>query len=254
MRRRSIAITTALFACATTALTACSGSGSGSASGAGSAKSPATAKTPAASPVPATPAAEKGPYADLTGGQIVVNALKATRQATSLHMKADFTDSAKDGSSTMDVSMDTKGDCTGTMGQGKDTIKITKVGKFAYMKTKDTGAKWVKADTTTADGKELATACDLDNFLKSFEQDDTDGKHDTSKKGGTTTVDGHPAISITDRDGKEHYTVNVATTGKPYILKVVVTGGDNPGTMEFSHFDEPIQAVAPPKSSVIPSR
>ncbi|MFD7164254.1 hypothetical protein [Streptomyces violascens] len=242
MRRRTIVTTTALFVCATTALTACSGSGSGSGPGSSAPKELSAAKTPAA----ATPAAAKGPYADLTGGQIATNALKATRQATSLHLKANIAD-AKEGPSTMDLSMDHNGDCTGTMGQGKDTIRIIKTGKIAYLKTRDSGNKWVKADTTSRDGKELASACDLNNFLGSLKDDDTDT---AAKKGATTTVGGRTAITLTETDGNEHYTIDVATTGKPYVLRLVVVGGDSPGTMEFSQFDEPIHAVAPPKSAI----
>ncbi|GGY30239.1 hypothetical protein [Streptomyces xanthochromogenes] len=246
MRRRTIATTTALFTCvAAMALTACSGSGSGSDSGSGPGASngPSAARTPAA----ATPAAAKGPYADLTGGQIVTNSFRATRQAGSLHLKAKIAD-AKEGPSTMDLSMDHKGDCAGTMGQGKDTIRIIKTGKVMYLKTRDSGNKWVKTDTTSADSKELASSCDLNSFLDSFKGDDTDTE---AKKGATTTVGGRTAIALTESDGAEHYTIDVATTGKPYLLKMVITGGDSPGTMEFSQFDQPIHAVAPPKSAVL---
>ncbi|MGW8332596.1 hypothetical protein ACWGLE_32410 [Streptomyces sp. NPDC055897] len=241
MRRRTIATATVLFTCvATTALTACSGSGSTSASASAS----ASAKE---SPATESPAAAKGPYANLTGGQIVTNSFRATRQATSLHLKANIAD-AKEGPSILDLSMDHKGDCTGTMGQGKDTVRIIKTGHVVYLKTRDSGTKWVKTNTASSDGKELASACDLNTFLNGFQGNDTDT---AAKKGATSTVGGRAAIVITETDGPEHYTLDVATTGKPYLLKEVVVGGDSPGTMEFSQFDQPIRAVAPPKSSII---
>ncbi|GAA2445597.1 hypothetical protein ACFPFX_05545 [Streptomyces mauvecolor] len=237
MRRRTIATSTVLFVCATTALTACSGSGSGTA-----AKDSAAPQTPAAvSPAAAAP---KDPNADLTGGQILTNSLKVTRQATSLHLKADIAD-AKEGASKMDLSLDTKGDCTGTIAQGKDTVAIIKIGKTVYLRPQGT-SKWTKTNTASADGKDLASVCDLNNFLGGFQ-----GEEDTeAKKGATTKVDGLPAIVLTEKDGNESYTMDVATSGKPYLLKMVTVGGDSPGTLAFSHFGEPVHAVAPIRSSL----
>ncbi|MFD7339942.1 hypothetical protein ACFV98_28645 [Streptomyces violascens] len=235
MRRRTIA-TTVLFVCATTALTACSGSGSGTA-----AKDSAAPQAPAAvSPAAAAP---KGPDADLTGGQILTNSLKATRQATSLHLKADIAD-PKEGASKMDLSLDAKGDCTGTIAQGKDTIGIIKIGKTVYLRPQGAG-KWTKTNTDSADGKDLASVCDLNNFLGGFQGEDTE-----AKKGATTKVDGRPAIVLTEKDGAESYTMDVATSGKPYLLKMVTVGGDSPGTLSFSHFGEPVHAVAPTRPSI----
>ncbi|WP_053725037.1 hypothetical protein [Streptomyces sp. WM6378] len=233
MRRRTIAI---LFVCATTVLTACSGSGSGTA-----AKDSAAPRTPAAvSPAAAAP---KGSDADPTGGQILTDSLKVTRQATSLHLKADIAD-PKEGATKMDLSLNSKGDCTGTIAQGKDTIGIIKIGKTVYLRPQGTG-KWTKTNTASADGKDLASVCDLNNFLGGFQGEDT-----AAEKGATTKVDGHPAIVLTEKDGDESYTMDVATSGKPYLLKMVTVGGDSPGTLAFSHFGEPVHAVAPTRSSI----
>ncbi|MFI6050944.1 hypothetical protein ACIBCO_12760 [Streptomyces violascens] len=237
MRRRTIATTTVLFVCAT-ALTACSGSGSGTA-----AKDSATPQAPAAASPAVAAAASKGPDADLTGGQILTNSLKVTRQATSLHLKADIAD-PKEGASRMDLSLNSKGDCTGTIAQGKDTIGIIKIGKTVYLRPQGT-SKWTKTNTASADGKDLASVCDLNNFLGGFQGEDTE-----AKKGAATKVDGHPAIVLTERDGAENYTMDVATSGKPYLLKMVTVGGDSPGTLAFSHFGEPVHAVAPTRSSI----
>lgn len=236
MRRRTIATTTVLFVCATTALTACSGSGSGTA-----AKDPAAPRTPTA--VNPAAAASTGPYADLTGGQILTNSLKVTRQATSLHLKADVAD-PKEGATKMDLSLDSKGDCTGTIAQGKDTIGIIKIGKTVYLRPQGT-SKWTKTNTASTDGKDLASVCDLNNFIGGFQGEDT-----AADKGATTKVDGRPAIVLTEKDGAESYTMDVATSGKPYLLKMVTVGGDSPGTLAFSRFDEPVHAVAPARSAI----
>ncbi|MFG2722328.1 hypothetical protein ACGFW5_29170 [Streptomyces sp. NPDC048416] len=243
MRRRTIVTSTALLVCATTALTACSSSGSGS--GSGSAKGAAAATSPtAAAPAAATPSATKGPYADLSGGQIATNALKATRSASSLHVLADIVD-AKDGPSKLDVSLNSKGDCTGTLGDGKDALKLIKVGHTAYVKPEKSTGKWTKTNTTSGDGKDLAAACDLNSFFGPLKGEDT-----VARKGATTTVGGAPAIVLTENDSTGDFTMDVATSGKPYLLKMVSSGGDSPGTVAFSDFGRPVHAVAPPKSQV----
>lgn len=55
---------------------------------------------------------------------------------------------------------------------------------------------------------------------------------------------------LTEKDGAESFTMDVATSGKPYLLKMVTVGGDSPGILAFSHFGEPVHAVAPPRSSI----
>ncbi|AYG82393.1 hypothetical protein DWB77_04567 [Streptomyces hundungensis] len=232
MRRRTTATASVLFVCATTALTACSSSGSPTAS----------AKNSPAASSPAAPAKPKGPFADRTAGQVFTDAVKANRQASSLRLKADIAD-ATDGPTKLDLLMDTKGDCTGTIGSGKDAVSLIKTGKTVYMHQANTHT-WSKSDTTSANGKDLASVCDLNDYL-------TDpGQDNAATKGATTTVDGRPALVLTEKDGNESYTIDVATTGKPYLLKMVTVGGDSPGTLAFSDFDKPVHAVAPPKSAI----
>ena len=81
---------------------------------------------------------------------------------------------------------------------------------------------------------------DSDTMLAGFE-----GGPNLARKGKTTTVDGKPAITLTETDGDETYTTYVATEGKPYILKMVIKGGKEPGTVKFSDFDKPVDAKAP---------
>ncbi|MFG3286950.1 hypothetical protein [Streptomyces sp. NPDC048111] len=236
MRRRTIATSTVLLVCAATVLTACSDPGSGSASSTPAAQGSSTAASPAA---PATP---KGPFADRTGGQVFTDAVKADRQASSLRLKADIKD-AKDGPTKLDLTMDAKGDCTGTIGAGKDAVALIKTGRTVFLRPAG-HRTWTRTSTTSADGKDLASVCDLSGYL-------TDPGQDTAAaKGATTTVDGRPAMVLTEKDGDESYTLDVATSGRPYLLKMVTVGGDSPGTLAFSHFGEPVHAVAPPKSQV----
>lgn len=248
MRRRTVLATATLFVCATTVLTACSGSGSGSAAPAAT-KSPPSATGPASAgaTVSAAPtaAASQAPLAGRSAGQIFNDAVEQDLASPSLRLKADIND-AKDGPTKADVAMDAKGDCAGTVQPKQGPISMIKAGKTIYLRP--AGARtWAKVPTSSADGKGMAQVCDLKGYLATPGRDTVDTK---AMKGATTTVDGQPAITLTDQEGKERFTAYVATSGKPYLLKLVTVGGDQPGTLDFSDFGRPVHAVAPPKSQL----
>ncbi|MEV2192826.1 hypothetical protein AB0I02_17830 [Streptomyces phaeochromogenes] len=202
----------------------------------------------------------KGPFAGQTGGEIADQAVKATSNASSLRMKGDIQD---DGSRVgLDMSLDRKGECAGTMsanGQGK--ADLVKTGDTLYMKydekflrAQSDGAskeetdgvvamlagKWTKMSATGSDAKDIASFCDLDTVLADFQDVNSD-----ATRGKTTTVDGTPAIVLHEKDGKDTYTLYVATEGKPYLLKVVSKSADDPGTVTFGDFDTPVPAEKP---------
>ncbi|MEV5619036.1 hypothetical protein [Streptomyces bacillaris] len=43
----------------------------------------------------------------------------------------------------------------------------------------------------------------------------------------------------------------MATKGEPYLLKVTGKGGDEPGTLDFSDYDKPVNAKAPADKDVL---
>lgn len=100
--------------------------------------------------------------------------------------------------------------------------------------------KWTKMSATGSDAKDIASFCDLDTVLADFQDVNSD-----ATRGGTTTVDGTPAIVLHEKDGKDTYTLYVATEGKPYLLKVVSKSADAPGTVTFGDFDTPVPAEKP---------
>lgn len=222
-------------------------------SSAGASGSAAAAKKPA-------------PFAGDSGPDIVNKSLKVTRAATSLTMQADIQDPTE-GHVLFTMAVSAKGDCAGHVSlndEGK--VVLSKVGKTVYMKfdekfvraqgkndskaetdaTVDMLAeRWVKTSATSDEGKEFATFCDLDTLLGDFEGDDT-----VARKGPLASVDGRPAITLTESDGKSQYKVYVATEGKPYLLKLVTTG-DEPGTAVLSGFDEPVGAKVPTDKDIL---
>jgi hypothetical protein len=204
----------------------------------------------------------KGPFAGLTGGEIADRAVKATTGATSLRMKGDMPDDEDGGTIRIDMALDKKGECAGTMsmnGQGK--ADLIKTGDTVYMKYDEAflraqskgdsksetdgvvemlAGKWTKMAATGTDAKDIASFCDLDTVLAGAEDVNSD-----ATRGKTSSVDGTPAIVLHEKDGKDRYTLYVATEGKPYLLRVDSTSAKDPGTLTFSEYDKPVPAEKP---------
>ncbi|MEU9796166.1 hypothetical protein AB0E27_37270 [Streptomyces sparsogenes] len=192
----------------------------------------------------------------LSGPEIADKAMKAMKSAKSLTTDLD---GIVDGSPMKyHMSSDSEGECAGKISMGTDGgVELIKTGDLVYMKfdrafwksqggkdgeaaAAEIGDRWTKSKATGADAKDFTAFCDSDTMLAGFE-----GGPNLSHKGKTTTVDGKPAITLTETEGKETYTVYIATEGKPYVLKMVVKGGKEPGTVTFSDFDKPVDAKAP---------
>ncbi|WP_156726970.1 hypothetical protein [Streptomyces apocyni] len=209
----------------------------------------------------------KAPFADDSGPEIVDKAIKATTGASSLTVKGDVTDPEM-GALTLDLAVDTKGECTGSLSvAGEGTAELTKTGDTLYMKFDEKflraqgkddpkeetdatvnmiGNRWLKMDASGEDAKDMTGLCDLDELLGEFKD-----VKSPARKGKTTTVDGQEAITLTEQDGKDRYELLVATKGKPYLLKVTSKGGDEPGTLNFSDYEKPVNAKAPADKDIV---
>jgi predicted small secreted protein len=201
------------------------------------------------------------------GGDLATKAIKANRAATSFTVKGNISD-PDEGNVTVDLAVDHKGDCKGTVGLGgQGSMDLVKTGKTVYMSydekllraqskgesKADTDAAvkmlvghWVKSTSSDPDVKDLASMCDIDELLGTFDPTDT-----AADKGEDTTVDGQKAATLTEKDGKETYTMYVATEGTPYLLKMGIAGGDQPSMLTFSGFDKPVGATAPAKKDIV---
>lgn len=254
MRRTALAAL-CLAAATTVGLTGCQSGQSG--------KDTADSKPGKAGSSPSsTPSKAKEPFAGLTGGEIADRAVEATTGASSLRMKGDVPDDGSGGTIEIDMALNKKGECAGTMsvgGQGK--ADLIKVGDTVYMrydeaflraqskgeKKADVDAavallagKWTKMSAKGEDAKDIAGFCDLDTVLGEADDADSD-----ASRGKATSVNGTPAIVLHERDGKDRYTLYVATEGKPYLLRVDSASTTDPGTLTFSEYDEPVPAQKP---------
>ncbi|MFD9908773.1 hypothetical protein [Streptomyces sp. NPDC059063] len=203
----------------------------------------------------------KAPFAGLSGPDIVAKSVKATTGAKSLTLKG----STPDGQGSvvdMDIALSTRGECVGTLsvgGQGqldlignRTSVYMRPDAEFIRTDAKgeskeDTKAavdtmadRWSKMSAKSSDAKDLAVFCDLDTILGEFK-----GVDSTARRGKETTVDGTPALTLHESEGKDRYTIYVATEGKPYLLKVVNETAKKPETLTFTDYDKPVKATAP---------
>ena len=181
-------------------------------------------------------------------------------------MTGDVPDDESGGTIRIDMALDKRGDCAGTMSMnGEGKAELVKSGATLYMRYDEKflraqsegsskeetdgvvamlAGKWTKMAATGSDAKDIAGFCDLDSALSDFE-DARSGAGSGVTRGATTTVGGTPAVAVTEKDGKDTYTMYVAGKGKPYLLRVDSRSAKDPGTIVFSDYDKPVTARKP---------
>ncbi|MCX4747449.1 hypothetical protein OG455_18310 [Kitasatospora sp. NBC_01287] len=221
-----------------------------------SSAAPTTAapSTPAAAPTPAGPDLSK-----MTGNQIEKQASDALGKATSLKLDAVGTDSGD--SIEMHLSLDTTGDCSGSIAMGsKGSFQILSTPQQTWIQpdakfwTTMGGAhgaeaaelfkgRWMTGSKDDPDLKSLAESCNLTQFTGDMNQDG-----DQATKTGADTVNGQPTVTLhiksTDGTSGDMW---VAAQGTPYPLKANTTNGK----LAFSNFDQPVVVQAPSADQVI---
>ncbi|WP_226030401.1 hypothetical protein [Streptomyces hyderabadensis] len=241
-------------------------SSGGSATTSPSASAPGSTASPAATSASASAPASGEPFAGLTAEEISERALKATTGARSLRMTGSVPDEESGNTIKIDIALDRRGDCAGTMGMdGQGEAELIKTGDTLYLKyderflraqskgqpQADTEAvvsllagQWTSMSAGGADAKEMAGFCDLDKLLEDAGGDGDDGPTKVTR-GKATTVDGTPAFTLHETDGSERSTVYIATEGKPYLLRFESGSEREPGALSFTGYDEPVPAQKP---------
>lgn len=165
----------------------------------------------------------------------------------------------------LDLSLNTDGDCEGTVELNGASAEIISVGGDSWFKPEEafwdanTGSKeeadaikkavgdhWAKLPSGDSS---FSSFCDLDNFLDKIDSKSDSGNE--TKKGKTEDVDGEEAVTLTQEKDGGTMTAWVATGDKHYILKLEVKGGDSPGSFTFSDFDKKVDVEAPDPSDVV---
>ncbi|MBW5485451.1 hypothetical protein [Streptomyces bambusae] len=202
--------------------------------------------------------ADDGPFPGQSGSQVADRSTEALKGASSLTVTGTVRDKGKP--IQLDMAVSKSGECRGTMAMpGEGSFELIRTAEHIYIKAdeafyraqvkdmskneadavlKQLVGKWVKSKASEQDSKEIAELCDLDQLLGTFQK--TKG----TSKGGVEQVDGEYAVKLTTRTKEGTETLYVATKGEPYLLKAVLTGQD-PASVTFSKFNQPVQAQAP---------
>ncbi|MFB7128186.1 hypothetical protein [Kitasatospora sp. NPDC056273] len=211
--------------------------------------------------------AQKLDTGKLSAQDIEKQAKEALASATSLKMAG--TVDTGDGAMELNLTMDSKSQCTGTMAMpGMGKFEIISDGKTSYVKP-DTafwtavggpnGAKaaelfkgrYLTGFESDPSMGSLTKVCNLADFSKKITDSKSSG--DKVEKGSAGDVNGVKTFSLKSTDSKgEVTTLQIATEGKPYPVRIEHAGAkDGNGKIDFSEFDKPLTVQVPSADSTI---
>ncbi|MFF1509299.1 hypothetical protein [Streptomyces sp. NPDC058326] len=207
---------------------------------------------------------------DLTRPEILGRAIEATESAKSVTRHTDVLSLAVPMKG--HVSLDSRGNCTATMSYGTaGTVELIKIDDTdVYLRRDepllrmqerhrspedlealldDLRGRWTKPPVDGPDSPDELALCGGKRTPAGLEN----GWDDDSAKSEATTVEGRKALKLAKPVGSdgETTTVYIAAEGPPYLLKIVTTGGEEPGTITFSHYESPVEPKAPPPEDVV---
>lgn len=100
------------------------------------------------------------------------------------------------------------------------------------------GDKWVRlAEGDTS----FAEFCDIESFVDAVNEENDNAY----SKGETKEIDGEETIEIISEGDDQTTSGFVQTGGDHYLVRIEVTEGDEPGTVDFSDFNEQPDIEAP---------
>jgi hypothetical protein len=198
-------------------------------------------------------------FADQSYDEIKQAAIDAMGSLKSVHVEADIT--AEGQKATLDLSMSEDGNCTGNVSFGGISAEVLQADGGAWFKPSPelltqqfgdqapaviefVGDSWV-ADT---EGQVTPSNCDLAGFIDQVTSDEEDESN--TEVAGLEDLDGAEVVRIDftndDGDGSAY----ILAEGEHYIAKFEVEG-DEPGTVEFSEFDEDVTTEAPAEDEIV---
>jgi hypothetical protein len=181
--------------------------------------------------------------------QVLAAAKTAADGAATAHVSGSIVDEGKPISLDLELEAGKGGKGTLTFGglsvrtiQIKGTVYIN--GSKAFY-TQLAGAKaaqllqgkWLKAPASDGNFSSLASLTDLDKLI-----DSTLSAHGTLSSVGMTKINGQRAVGVTDKANGG--TLYVASTGVPYPLEIVRSGGRG-GKVVFDRWNRAVTLIAP---------
>jgi len=142
-------------------------------------------------------------------------------------------------------------------GHGQDTyVKTTAANWKATIGTKQNAYElaltlaphWVRVPTTKQDFAQLLDYVDKDHFVASY-RESAASQSGPFAKGGTTTVNGTPAVIYTDT--KDNSKIYIAATGAPLLLKVESSASDGGGGLTITDYNRPFSPTLPAANEIV---
>jgi hypothetical protein len=183
--------------------------------------------------------------------QILSAAVAAAESASSMHVSGTL---HQGGTLGLDLALVTGKGAAGTISQGAPRFKLVVVGGDFYFQGNRAFwlnaahsqaavqlllGKWIRYPSAGAQFASVSHLTSITSLMNALVK-----AHGTLSKGATTTVAGQPAIALNDSNGGKLY---VATTGKPYPLKLVAKRSTG-GQVSFTQWGHPFTIVAPKHS------
>lgn len=208
----------------------------------------------------------KHPFDTMTPEQIDNQAREAVKNTTSMRLTGEATSDGRQVE--IDLAMDVRGSCNGTVGDSLGVMHIIKKGSLVHVKAEEDywratfsrgmtaeqteemvalfKGRWIKPPTMMSET--LGRICNGFDALIGALKPVSDGN---STREADATVGGRPVAVLAGRTATETTTVYIAKEGKPYLLRGTVEGGDEPVDLTFTDHDKPVDTTPPPPDQVL---
>jgi hypothetical protein len=198
-------------------------------------------------------------FADGSYDDIKQAAIEAMGSLESVHVDAAISSQGQE--ATLDISMSSNGSCTGVVSFGGVGAEVLQTADGAWFKPDEglleqqygeqaaavaefVGDSWV-VDTN---GEVTPSNCNMQGFIEQVTADEED--ESDAEVAGVEELDGEEVVKLTFTNEDGEGTVYVLADGEHYITQFEV-GGENPGTVSFSEFDEEVEVETPAAEDVV---
>ncbi|MFI9772497.1 hypothetical protein ACIHJG_37455 [Streptomyces sp. NPDC052415] len=208
----------------------------------------------------------KHPFDTMTPEQIDNQAREAVKNTTSMRLTGKVNSDGRQVQ--VDLAMDVRGSCNGTVGNSLGTMHIIKKGSLVYVKAEEDfwratfsrgmtaeqagemvalfKGRWIKPPTMMSET--LGRICDGFDILLNALSLVSDG---SATREADATVGGRLVAVLAERTTTETTTVYIAKEGKPYLLRGTVAGGNEPMDLTFTDHDKPVDTTPPPPDQIV---
>jgi hypothetical protein len=191
-----------------------------------------------------------------TADQILSGATQAIDAVHSVRVSGTVTD--KNSAIKLDLQLVNGTGATGSMSENGLSFKLISVGGSAYINgspgfwkqfggsaaVKLLQGRWLRAPANTGQFSSFASLTDVHKLLSGIL-----AGHGALTKGTTSTVDGQSVVALQDKSNPgSPGSLYIATTGKPYPIRLTGSAPGGRAQLDFSQFDQPVTVTAPASS------